>query len=55
MENTTKYSWKLLPIGGSCMMMGEDENVDDERAFNKKGVWARISVVFAGPLYKYIM
>ena len=21
----TKYSWKLLPFGGSCMMLGEDE------------------------------
>jgi len=54
-KNTTKYSWKLLPIGGSCMMMGEDETIDDERAFNKKGVWARISVVIAGPLFNFIL
>lgn len=20
----TRYSWKLLPFGGSCMMLGED-------------------------------
>ena len=54
-QNTTKYSWKLLPIGGSCMMLGEDELVEDDRAFNKKGVWARISVVFAGPLFNFIL
>ncbi len=51
----TKYSLKLLPFGGACMMEGEDENSDDERAFNKKGVWARISVVAAGPLFNFIM
>ncbi len=54
-RDTTKYSWKLLPLGGSCIMMGEDELVEDERAFNKKGVWARISVVFAGPFFNFIL
>ncbi len=54
-KDTTKYSWKILPIGGSCIMMGEDEIVEDERAFNKKGVWARISVVFAGPLFNFVL
>lgn len=54
-ENITKYSWKLLPIGGSCMMLGEDMNLDDERAFNKKGVWARISVIAAGPIFNFIL
>lgn len=51
----TKYSLKLLPFGGACMMEGEDENSSDERAFNKKGVWARISVVAAGPIFNFIM
>ena len=51
----TRYSLKLLPIGGSCIMIGEDEIVeDDERSFNKKGVWARISVVAAGPIFNFI-
>lgn len=54
-KDFTKYSWKLLPIGGSCIMLGEDELVEDERAFNKKGVWARISVVFAGPFFNFIL
>jgi regulator of sigma E protease len=53
-ENTI-YSWKVLPIGGSCMMLGEDETSDDDRAFNKKGVWGRISVIFAGPLFNFIL
>lgn len=51
----TRYSWKLVPFGGSCMMVGEDENVDVEDAFGKKSVWARISVVAAGPIFNFIL
>lgn len=51
----TKYSIKLLPFGGACMMEGEDEASEDERAFGKKPVWARMSVVFAGPFFNFIM
>ena len=54
-KGETKYSLKLLPFGGACMMEGEDENSSDDRAFNKKGVWARISVVAAGPIFNFIM
>lgn len=51
----TKFSLKLLPFGGACMM-GEDE-VDDisEGSFNSKSVWARISVIAAGPVFNFIM
>ena len=24
----TRYSWKLLPFGGSCMLLGEDGSED---------------------------
>ncbi len=54
-KGETKYSLKLLPFGGACMMEGEDADSDDDRAFNKKGVWARISVVAAGPIFNFIM
>lgn len=53
-KNGTRYSLKAFPIGGSCMMLGEDETVEDEGAFNKKGVWARFSVVFAGAFFNFI-
>lgn len=53
-KDSIKYSIKLLPLGGSCMMLGEDELCEDNRAFNKKGVWARISVIFAGPFFNFI-
>ena len=54
-KDITKYSWKLLPIGGSCAMLGEDEELEDNRAFNKKGVWARISIIAAGPIFNFIL
>ena len=36
----TRYSFKILPFGGSCMMLGEDEGITDESAFNNKSVWS---------------
>lgn len=54
-KGETKYSIKLLPFGGACMMEGEDEASDSDRSFNSKSVWARISVVVAGPVFNFIM
>ena len=54
-KGETKYSIKLLPFGGACMMEGEDSQSDDDRSFQKKSVWARISVVAAGPIFNFIM
>lgn len=51
----TLYSLKLLPFGGACMMEGEDEESTSERSFGSKSVWARISVVAAGPVFNFIM
>ena len=51
----TKYSWKLFPIGGSCAMVGEDTEDESEGSFNSKGVWARFSVIFAGPFFNFIL
>ena len=51
----TTYSIRLLPIGGACMM-GEDEVENlDEKSFNNKSVWARISVIAAGPVFNFIL
>lgn len=51
----TKYSLKAIPMGGYCMMLGEDEDVEDEHSFSTKSVWARISVVVAGPVFNFIL
>ncbi len=43
-----QYSFRLLPIGGYVAMAGEDEEVDDPNAFNKKNVWQRMLILVAG-------
>lgn len=44
----TLYSVRLVPIGGYCAMEGENEESDDDRSFNNKPGWAKISVLLAG-------
>lgn len=50
----TFYSIKLFPFGGACMM-GEDEDRPEQNAFNNKSVWARMAVIFGGPLFNFIL
>ena len=55
-KGDTRYSLKLLPIGGSCAMLGEDTDIENEPGtFNSASVWGRISVVAAGPVFNFIM
>ncbi|MBQ4530773.1 MAG: RIP metalloprotease RseP [Lachnospiraceae bacterium] len=58
-KGETEYCIKLLPFGGSCMMLGEDgvttEDYDMSRSFQEKSVWARISVIAAGPVFNFIL
>lgn len=55
-KNGTRYSLKLLPIGGSCAMLGEDTDIENEPGtFNSASVWGRIAVVAAGPIFNFIM
>lgn len=58
----TLYSIRILPIGGACMFEGEDGLAvkDEEKkgrggAFPDANVWARISTVFAGPLFNFLL
>lgn len=51
----TRYCIKLLPIGGLCMMGEDEEATDSPSNFNNKSVWARISVIAAGPVFNFIL
>ena len=53
-KGNTRYSLKLFPIGGSCMMVGEDGEEDGPGSFGHASVWGRISVVAAGPIFNFI-
>ena len=50
----TKYTIRLIPLGGFCSMEGEDEESEDERAFSKVSVWKRMAIVFAGPIVNIV-
>ena len=51
----TQFSVRLLPIGGFCQFYGEDEEVNDPRAFNNQAVWKRLATVISGPLMNFVV
>lgn len=51
----TFFCIKLLPFGGACMMGEDDADDTSEGSFNSKSVWARISVIAAGPVFNLIL
>lgn len=61
-KGETKYSLKLLPFGGACQMLnkemiGEDTitEYDSTKTFESKSVWSRMAIIFAGPLFNFIL
>ncbi|MDI6602099.1 MAG: RIP metalloprotease RseP [Thermoanaerobacteraceae bacterium] len=46
----TKYSLRLLPIGGYCQMFGEDGQEKSEGSFSAKSPFVRLLIIIAGPL-----
>ena len=54
-KSGTRYSIKALPIGGSCAMLGEDEDNMEEGSFNSKPRWQRMLIVFAGPFFNFLL
>lgn len=54
-KKETKYSLRILPLGGYCLMAGEDEESDDENAFGNKPLLARFLVIAAGPVFNFIL
>lgn len=58
----TKYSLKLLPIGGACVFegedgqnMGEEQSEEGEGSFQKASVGARFATVLAGPVANFVI
>lgn len=50
----TVYSLRLVPFGGYCKMLGEDEECLDNRAFGNKSPLARMAVIAAGPFMNFV-
>ena len=51
----TRFSLRLLPIGGFCQFYGEDEEKSDPRAFGNQALWKRALTVASGPLMNFIV
>ena len=54
-KNGTLYSIRALPIGGYVSMEGEDEESNKPGSFSEKSILQRASVIFAGPLFNFIL
>lgn len=62
-KSGTKYSVRLIPIGGYCAMKGESVELDDSGhpvqqdsdSFQSVSVWKRIAIVVAGPLVNIVL
>lgn len=51
----TKYSLRLLPIGGYVAMAGEDGETDDPNSLKKKPKWQRVLILLAGATMNLIL
>ncbi|MBQ7636897.1 MAG: RIP metalloprotease RseP [Lachnospiraceae bacterium] len=55
----TKYSLKLLPFGGACQMLGEEDmdntEAGEEGTYYSRSVWQRMTVILAGPFFNFIL
>ena len=56
-KGDTVYAWRLLPFGGSCSMLGEDDPEAEglQGSFSGAALWRRALVVAAGPGFNFIM
>ena len=51
----TMYCLKLLPVGGACVMEGEDGESESEHAFGRARLRRRILIVAAGALMNFLI
>ena len=54
-KGETKYSLRLLPLGGYCAMEGEDSTNKDPRSFRNAKLWKRMVVLVAGAGMNFVL
>jgi regulator of sigma E protease len=50
----TLYSLRALPLGGSCVMEGEDSDSEDSRSFTAQTRWKRFIILVAGAFMNFL-
>ena len=53
-KGETTYSLRAVPFGGFCAMEGEDEQLDDPRAFTSAKWWKRMIILCAGSFMNFL-
>ncbi|MDQ0148946.1 RIP metalloprotease RseP [Eubacterium multiforme] len=51
----TKYSLGILPIGGYVKMLGEEEDVNDDKSFSSKSPLRKITIILAGAIMNIVL
>lgn len=54
-KNGTRYSVRLLPLGGFCRMKGEDDSATDPDSFQNVSLIRRMIIVLAGPFMNFVL
>ena len=49
------YSLRLIPLGGYCKFVGEDEENPSANAMNNQPAWKRLLTVAAGPVMNFLL
>ena len=50
----TKYSIRLIPLGGYVSMLGEEERSKEEGSFSEASIPRRSAIVLAGPIVNIV-
>lgn len=53
-KGETTYSIRAIPVGGFCAMEGEDEALDNPRAFTSVAWWRRLIILAAGSFMNFL-
>ncbi len=51
----TIYQIAAIPLGGYVKLYGEEESVNDPKAFSSKKPWQKILIALGGPLFNFIL
>ncbi|MCH5151158.1 MAG: RIP metalloprotease RseP [Clostridiales bacterium] len=53
-KNGEVFSLRLLPLGGFCAFEGENDEVENPKAFNRQKPWKRLIVLFSGAFFNFV-
>jgi regulator of sigma E protease len=52
-KGETLYSLNLIPLGGFCKILGENETINDKRSFSQQPAYKKIIILLAGVIFNF--